>query len=136
MGQFFFLGKCRARCDSPGMEVTSSGVGMWSMASGISLTWAFSRLIVVSPAIGVMRRPLILKVFVGGPTPCNVAIVCFVGILSASSMANCSTASGHTNVISAWRSIMAIPSMDLFDLGYCRRTGHVQLKFLVNSARP
>ena len=51
-------------------------------------------------------------------------------------MANCSMASGHTNVISAWRSIMAIPSMDLFDFGYCRRTGQVQLKFLVNSARP
>ena len=80
MGQFFFLGKCRDRCDSPGMEVTSSGVGTWSMASGISLTWAFSRLIVVSPAIDVMRRPRILKVFVGGPTPCNVAIVCCVGI--------------------------------------------------------
>ena len=136
MGQFFFLGKCRARCDSPGMEETSSGVGMWSMASGISLTWAFCKLIVVSPASGLTRRPLMLKVFVGGPMPCNVAIVCCVGIWSASSMANCSIAFGHTNVISAWRSIMAIPSMDLFDLGYCRRTGHVQLKFLVNNTRP
>ena len=107
VGQFFFLGKCRAKCDSRGMELTSSGVGMWSMAPGISLTWAFSKLIVVSPASGLMRRPLILKVFVGGPTPCKVAIVCCVGIWSACSMPNCSMASGHTNVISAWRSIMA-----------------------------
>ena len=80
-----------------------------------------------SPASDVTMRPFVIRVSVGGPTPWIVAMVWCVDVWSALSMANCSMAFGHTKVVEAWSSIIARPSMDWFDFGYRRRTGHVRL---------
>ena len=83
------------------MEDTSFGVGISFKTSGNFWVLAFSKWMEKSPASDVTRRPFILRVSLGGPTPWIVAMVWCVEVRSSFSMANRSMAFGHTNVVEA-----------------------------------
>ena len=82
VGQSCFLRNFEARCDRPGIDDTSSGVGISRITFGNSWVMAFSSMIGSSPDSGLMMRFLIIWLCVIGLGPCIVVVEWAYGIWS------------------------------------------------------
>ena len=69
-------------------------------------------------------------------SPLIVVVVWACGDLSFCWISNWAMAFGSTNESVAWSSMMASPSTERPDAGYCSLIGHVRLNDWVNSVCP
>ena len=93
VGQSFLIGNLGAKWERPGIEETSSGVGISLMRLGNWLVRALLSEIGVSPTNGIICRPPVLR-HCFDEMPSMVMVFSVVGSRSDSSMPNSPTTSG------------------------------------------
>ena len=74
VGKFPLSPNAGAMCDSPGIDDTCFGVGIFCLMLGISLVIALSSGIGRSPLNGLIMRPSMMRRFFGGGVPLKVVV--------------------------------------------------------------